>query len=63
MRFVATEVYCKDLKSGDLFSSAGPSYWERPSDGSIGERVYVRTEVPCPPDQTEEKIFRITTED
>ena len=33
-----------DLQPGELFSAAGPSYWDTALDkGSIGEAVYIRT--------------------
>lgn len=60
IRFVATKVCCKDLKPGDLFSTVGREYWDRFDPLSVGERVYVRTNSPCPADQTDETIFRIT---
>lgn len=35
----------RDLKPGDLFSTAGPNYWDQfGKRDSLGERVYIRTE-------------------
>jgi hypothetical protein len=48
MKIKATPIQGKDLKSGDLFSTAGPFYWNSfQSRNSIGEKVYIRTETPC----------------
>ncbi len=50
----------KDLQPGDLFSTAGPEYWDYAMDrGSVGERVYIRTNAPCPASQGNEPIHRI----
>lgn len=58
---IATEILYKDLKPGDLFSTAGPTYWAScMSDLSIGQKVYMRTNEPCPADQANELIFLIT---
>ena len=50
----------KELLPGDVFSTRGESYW---SDamwlGSLGEKAYIRTNVPCPPDQREVPIYRL----
>lgn len=56
MKIVATPIKSQDLKAGDLFSTAGPEYWDR-EKASIGEKVYVRTETPCPEDQFDEAVF------
>jgi hypothetical protein len=40
----ATPIVACDLVEGDLFSTAGPAYWDNFSAMlSIGERVYIRT--------------------
>lgn len=50
----------KDLKAGDLFSTAGQSYWDRiDKNCSIGEKVYIRTNTPCPKGQEKEGIYKI----
>lgn len=57
----AEEILGKDLQPGDLFSTGGPDYWDTAMDrGSLGERVYVRTNAPCPSDQANEPVYRIT---
>jgi hypothetical protein len=44
MKIKATPIKAIDLKPGDLFSTAGPSYWDHYQNRmSIGERVYIRT--------------------
>ena len=51
-----------DLKPGELFSAAGPSYWDTAMDtGSIGERVFIRTNTSASraPDAND-TIYRIT---
>ena len=54
MKITVREVKGKDLKPGDLFSTAGELYWkavERNDKRSIGEKVYIRTDETCPEDQ------------
>lgn len=59
MRFEAEPVKGKDLKPGDLFSTASQFYWDHRDPSALGEKVYVRTEAPTPPEQAEDDIFRI----
>ena len=52
MKIKATKIIAKDLQPGDLFSTEGPTYWDRydwstKKVGSIGERVYIRTGAPA----------------
>jgi hypothetical protein len=57
------EVRAEELQPGDLFSTAGSDYWNNAQGRdpkAIGERLYVRTEAPCPDDQRNEKVYRIT---
>ena len=58
MRVKAELVEGKDLKPGELFSSAGQSYWDSRDKRSIGEKVYIRTDTPLSPVQ--EEIYCIT---
>ena len=60
MLFHMTRVKASEMKTGDLFSMAGPEYWNggRPAD-AVGERLFVRTEKICPLDQGDELIYRI----
>lgn len=60
MKITAEEVKCEDLKPGDLFSTAGQSYWSHYEPFSVGERVYIRTERACPPNDRGKPIFKIT---
>lgn len=63
LRIKATPTRGGDLKPGDLFSTAGPKYWGLiDKNGSIGERVYIRTEAPCPQGEESEEIYRIEIE-
>jgi hypothetical protein len=50
----------QDLEPGDLFSTAGPEYWGRRPPDAIGEKVYIRTDAPCPPDQAHQRVYRLT---
>ena len=61
MRIQAIEVKGEDLKAGDLFSTAGPNYWDEvwANGSTVGEKVYIRTERPCLADQRDVPIFRI----
>ena len=63
MKIVATKVRGEELKPGDLFSTADQLYWDHYDPLSIGEKVYIRTEAPCPPDQKDDPIYRITIEE
>ena len=59
-------VNCEDLQPGDLFTTATQAYWDATNErGSIGEKVYVRTNEPCPKNEVGESISRvvITVED
>ena len=65
MKITAIKCRAKDLKPGDLFSTAGPEYWNR--DGGrfglgVGEKVYVRTCGRTPLDQADDEVYRIEIE-
>jgi hypothetical protein len=62
MRFKTELVKGKDLKPGELFSSLSDFYWQNRDPRSIGERVYIRTDVTLNKAQEEELIYRITIE-
>lgn len=62
MRIKAYKVKCSELKPGDLFSTQGEKYWEHPlrdGDNPVGQKVYIRTEVPCPETEANEDIYKI----
>jgi hypothetical protein len=62
VKITAVQVLGRDLKPGDLFSIAGPDYWRTALDkGSVGEQVYIRTNVPADKFvDADEPIYRIT---
>lgn len=60
MKIIATLVKGKDLKSGELFSTANQFYWDNRDPLSIGEKVYIKTDTPLSPTQQEEEIYRIS---
>lgn len=63
MKIKATKIFGEDLKAGDLFSTANQTYWNNIKNNlSIGEKVYIRTDEPCPKGQEKEEIYRITIE-
>ena len=64
MRVKAELVTGRDLEPGDLFSTAGPEYWDVAMDRvSVGEMVYVRTNADTDLfDDADEPIYRITIE-
>jgi hypothetical protein len=62
IRFKATETTCEQVKPGEAFSSAGPEYWDNPNPGSIGERVFLRTDASCPAADIGKSIYVITVE-
>lgn len=48
VKFVATPILGSGLEPGDLFSTAGPEYWEAVDEmKSCGEKVYIRTNTPA----------------
>lgn len=59
MRVRATRVRSAELLPGELFSTADQAYWDSRDPLAVGERVYIRTDAPCPPDQANEPIFRV----
>lgn len=65
MKIRAEKVTGGELRPGDLFSTAGPVYWEyaiakwRANPG-VGEKVYIRTPTPCPEGSENEEVYRIT---
>lgn len=51
----------KDLKPGDLFSTAGPGYWDHFAElPGVGQRVYIRTNSPVLSGDGDEPVYRIT---
>ena len=62
MKITATPITGKELKPGDLFSTAGQFYWDHRDPASIGERVYLRTDAPCPRDQEDVVVHLVTVE-
>ena len=63
MKIIATTITAKDLRPGDLFSTANQTYWDLRDRNAVGEKVFIRTESACPSDQADEVIHRITVED
>jgi len=64
MKIIVTEVKAKDLEPGDLFSTANQEYWDTvcqplPIGLSVGEKVYIRTPIPCPLDQADAPIYKL----
>lgn len=62
MKIKAFNVKASDLKPGDLFSTQGNEYWghpERQAGYPVGEKVYIRTTIPCPESEKEESIYLI----
>lgn len=64
MKIKTTKIKGKELKEGDLFSSVGSTYWSNIESNifSLGEKVYIRTKNPCPKDQEDETIYKISIE-
>lgn len=59
MKFIATRCTPPELNAGDLFSTAGPAYWEHFDEATIGQKVYVRTVGPIPEGEEDLEIYRI----
>lgn len=64
MKIKAIAVRAEDLKPGDLFSTAGPEYWDFIDDReSLGEKAYIRTNTPTPTDQKLIMVSRLEIEE
>ena len=55
----------KDLQPGDLFSTVNEEWWGSVNDrdmdpAPVGEKVYIRTNAPCPEDQKDDALVRLT---
>lgn len=60
MKIKATKTTGKKLNPGDLFSAADQTYWDNvATNQSIGEKVYIRTNTPCPKTEEDAEIYRI----
>lgn len=59
IHFEATETTCDQVRPGEVFSTGGPEYWEHLDPRAIGEKVYIRTNAPCPPHDVGQPIFTI----
>ncbi len=56
----ATPIIARELKCGDLFSIAGPEYWDLfPRLGSIGEQAYIRTDAPPDADDARMTLYKL----
>ena len=68
MRIIVTPVKAKDLEPGDLFTTGNQQYWDAVSLPKhetglpVGERVFIRTPTPCPPEQAECLIYKLQIE-
>ena len=53
----------KDLKAGDLFTTAPQAYWDHVKDNdlrSIGQEVQIRSENPCTKVLEKVRIYKVT---
>ena len=63
MKVIATRMKASELEPGDLFSNADPGYWKLVEDMAVvGEKVYIRTNWPCPKKQADCVVYKITIE-
>ena len=65
MKAVAMSMAASQLKTGDLFSMAGPEYWDTALEGrsgAVGERVYIRTAASAENAGPDIQVYRITLE-
>jgi hypothetical protein len=63
MRVIATPVIAKDLKPGELFSTAGPAWWGQIDADAlcVGQRVYIRTNAAAEnASDANEEVYRLT---
>lgn len=63
MKIHAKEIRAGELKAGDLFSTAPQQYWDSRDPEAIGEKVYLRTETPCPQEQEDVVVYLVTIEE
>ena len=58
---VVIKVRAADLQPGDLYSFNGPIYWEATmNDNTIGQRAYIRTNTPLPPEKRNIPVYKLT---
>jgi hypothetical protein len=64
LKYKVTTCKGKDLKPGELFTTAGQEYWDRVSTtSSIGEKVFVRTDAPVPNEfEANADVFKLEVE-
>lgn len=62
MRIVAKVCYAGELEAGELFSTASQVEWDifASDHEAIGQKVYIRTNAPCPEDQAKDIVYRVT---
>jgi hypothetical protein len=62
VRIVAEMRYAHEIEAGELFSIASQLEWDEFSkdEEAIGQKVFIRTNSPCPPDQANDIVYRIT---
>mgnify|MGYP001578878032 CR=1 FL=1 len=59
MTIKAIAVKPKELKPGDLFSTAGQAYWDLADPFSIGQKVYIRWHGKIPEEEEDMTIYKI----
>lgn len=62
MKIKTEAVKGRDLKPGDLFSTAGPEYWDVMTRGAVGEKVYIRTDAAAREHDLDTPVYRLTIE-
>ena len=65
MKIIAKEMKCEELQAGDLFSKVGQGYWDNygyQDPFSVQQKIYLRTEGPCPPGDVGKTIYLISIE-
>ena len=62
MKIKCERVSARELKPGDLFSTAGQPYWDTIDTRlSVGEKVYIRTNTPADAaGDADVEVYRIT---
>lgn len=62
MKIITEETTSGELKTGDFYSPFGQEYWDKVLEGkkeSLAEKIYIRTAKICPPDQRNQKLFKL----
>jgi hypothetical protein len=61
VKITTEEMRAKDIKPGDLFTTAPQEYWDHVDKDldAIAQTVYIRTGAPCPKSQEKVRVYKV----